>query len=203
MQSKASSAPWYTWLASYMYSHTRTHTYAATVAPPGRHTEVDGTLAEFVEAFIPVLDLHLRHRSTLDRQTLSALQYHQNARPGMLGFDVDYGQNFDVKKALEVQSEHWNTLSVTLFMEIASWIKTAEWDKSEGALEAGAEVTGQCAWRGARTSAAGEGGSARVAVDDKPSPFAVLSSIIQTKIGEFATKSTKRNRQCLLMSFVF
>jgi len=125
---------------------TCTHTHVLThmlplLPPPARHTEVDGTLAEFVEAFIPVLDLHLRHRSTLDRQTLSALQYHQNARPGMLGFDVDYGQNFDVKKALEVQSEHWNTLSVTLFMEIASWIKTAEWDKSEGALEAGAEVT--------------------------------------------------------------
>jgi hypothetical protein len=121
-----------------------THSNTTGACPPSCPlpvADVEGNLSEFVEAFIPVLELHLRHRSTLDRQTLSARRYHRNIRPGVLGFDVDYGQNFDIKKALEVQSEHWNTLSVTLFMEIASWLKSAEWDKTEGDLKAGAEVT--------------------------------------------------------------
>ena len=55
--------------------------------------------------------------------------------------DIDYAENFDIKEANQVQSEHWGTSQCTLFMQVWQWLDVFEWNLASGELAVGANVT--------------------------------------------------------------
>jgi len=100
-----------------------------------------GTLFDFLDEFEGVASKHVVHRSILSRQKASASLFERERRPGILGLDIDYAENFDIEEARKVQSEHWSTKQSTLFMAVAVWLDIAEWDNPTSELPASAEVT--------------------------------------------------------------
>ena len=54
---------------------------------------------------------------------------------------MDFSENGSVKDKRQIQSQYWVTIGYTLFVSIASWLMTKEWNKTTGALPLNAEVT--------------------------------------------------------------
>ena len=54
---------------------------------------------------------------------------------------MDFGENYTIEEARQVQSEHWCSKQCTLFMSVCSWLVVEEWNKTEGQLNIGDEVT--------------------------------------------------------------
>jgi hypothetical protein len=100
-----------------------------------------GTLTDFLDEFEAVANKQVVHRSILDRQKSATIQFDRERRPGILGLDMDFAENYDIEEARKVQSEHWSKKSCTLFIVVLSWLDVAAWDREEGDLSIGAEVT--------------------------------------------------------------
>jgi len=98
-------------------------------------------MLDYLDELEPHLGKHLLHRSTLSRQKASSLNYHRERRCGVLSGDIDYAENLDIEEAMKVQSEHWSSNQCTLFIMVWQWLDVATWNKEEGPLCAGAEVT--------------------------------------------------------------
>ena len=104
------------------------------------HELREGTVVDFLDEFEGVVVKHLEHRSTLAREKETSLVFDRCRRPGLAARDMDYGENYTIEEARQVQSEHWCSKQCTIFMSVWSWIKVLEWDKSTGDLDVGAEV---------------------------------------------------------------
>ncbi len=69
------------------------------------------------------------------------MAFERERRPGDLSGDIDFAENMDIEEANKVQSEHWSTNQCTLFVGVWQWLDVEAWNKTEGKLEVGAEVT--------------------------------------------------------------
>ena len=111
-----------------------------------KHTELvvvsrEGTLVDFFDHYERVITKLVPHRYNLDSSRRADQELDRNRRPGLLRRDKDFGQNGDIEEATQVQSEHWTNKQFTIFASILNWLLVEEWDKEEGTLEPGAEVT--------------------------------------------------------------
>lgn len=55
--------------------------------------------------------------------------------------DQDFAENGSIENFDKLQSEHWQKSQYTLFMAINSFLLVDEWNKTEGSLDEGNEVT--------------------------------------------------------------
>ena len=69
------------------------------------------------------------------------MEYERNVRPLIVKRDIDFSENGSITDKRQIQSQYWQTIGYTLFVSIASWLMTKEWNKIEGNLPMNAEVT--------------------------------------------------------------
>ena len=100
-----------------------------------------GTVVDFLDHLEGRATNHLKHRSTLARQRASALQFDRQRQPGMMSRDTDYGEKYTIKEGRLIQSEHWCSCMLTMFVSVVEWLSVEFWDKTTGLLPLGAHVT--------------------------------------------------------------
>ena len=84
---------------------------------------------------------HLLHRNLVCSEHRSKKDYKRNSRPWAAERDIGFSENGPIENFDKAQSEHWKTEQYTLFMSIFSFLKTDKWNKVDGDLEVGQEVT--------------------------------------------------------------
>ena len=101
-----------------------------------------GTLIDLLDEFeAHAWPKYPYHRYTLHRTREAADQLRRTARPGSVVCDCDWAERYTMCDAREIQSEYWCMRQIGLFIFIARLLLTSAWQKTEGALEKGAEVT--------------------------------------------------------------
>ncbi|KAL7490747.1 hypothetical protein ACHAWT_000278 [Skeletonema menzelii] len=100
-----------------------------------------GTLVDFLDTLESMLKKHVIHRNRVAVERRAQLQWEHNVRPLMAKRDMDYSENGPIKDNIQVQSQHWGSNQYTLFVSIVTWLLVDEWNKDEGKLDVGNEVT--------------------------------------------------------------
>ena len=100
-----------------------------------------GTLVDFLDAYEPKSEKHAIHRNLVATERQAQINYDRNSRPLGVKRDIDYSKNGTIKDTKSIQSQYWHTIPYTLFVSIVSWLLAAEWNKEEGLLKLGNEVT--------------------------------------------------------------
>jgi hypothetical protein len=62
-------------------------------------------------------------------------------RPLIVKKDIDFSENGSMKNYKQLQSQYWVTIMYTLFVSVVSWLLASEWNREEGLLKKGDEVT--------------------------------------------------------------
>jgi hypothetical protein len=94
-----------------------------------------------MDAFEAALTAFIPHRVRHACQIRASGQWHRNRRPGHLSGDKDFAENADIGNWRKLQKEHWESLGVTLFISVYSWLGANAWNDEEGSLAFGDEVT--------------------------------------------------------------
>ena len=81
------------------------------------------------------------HRNIVSAEHHAQINYNRNIRCFVVRRDIDFSENGSFKNKRQIQSQYWVTEGYTLFVSIASWLVTSEWNKTTGQLPIGAEVT--------------------------------------------------------------
>lgn len=102
---------------------------------------IRGTLVDYLDHFERKMSMHIEHRNLVSSEHRSKLQYSRHSRPLSLARDIDFAENGTIENFDKVQSEHWITKQYTLFMSVSSFLKVDIWNKVDGHLSIGAEVT--------------------------------------------------------------
>ena len=100
-----------------------------------------GTLVNFLDEFEAQSERHAYHRNIVSAEHRAQIYYDRNLRCFVVRRDIDFSENGSIKDKRQIQSQYWVTLGYTLFVSIASWLMTSEWNKRTGFLPTGAEVT--------------------------------------------------------------
>ena len=100
-----------------------------------------GTLVDFLDAFEKISGKHALHRNLMSTERRAQIDSKRNVRPLTVKRDIDFSENRNIKNFKALQSQYWGSISYTLFVLIVSWLQAKEWDKEEGTLEKGDEVT--------------------------------------------------------------
>jgi hypothetical protein len=100
-----------------------------------------GTVVDFLDHFERKILMHVNHRNLVSSEHRSKLMHDRNSRPLTLARDIDFAENGAIENFDKVQSEHWVTKQYTLFVSISSFLMVDEWNKENGELPDGAEVT--------------------------------------------------------------
>ena len=100
-----------------------------------------GTLIDFLNEFERESEKHAFHRNLVSAERRAQMEYEKNVRPLIVRRDMDFSENGSVKDKRQIQSQYWVTIGYTLFVSIASWLISKEWNKTTGALPLNAEVT--------------------------------------------------------------
>lgn len=100
-----------------------------------------GTLVDYLDGFEGKITMHIEHRNLVSSEHRSKLQYSRNSRPLSFARDIDFAENGTIENFDKVQSEHWVTKQYTLFMSVSSFLEIEKWNRSDGELNVGDEVT--------------------------------------------------------------
>ena len=84
---------------------------------------------------------YIPHKNLVAVEERAKLNFKRNLRPLVLVNDIDFSENGAIENFRQLQSEHWLTNGYTLFISVTYWLLAEEWDKEEGKLPIGAEVT--------------------------------------------------------------
>ena len=116
----------------------------------------------FLDELWTAIDSYKKHYHTLCRQKQAHLDQERNFTPNQLLLDQDFAENFTIILNIEIQSAHWISKQVTIFITISQHLDQGKWDSPDSALSANDEVTTEHGW--ARVTAAFPGGSGGVPV---------------------------------------
>ena len=100
-----------------------------------------GNLIDFLDAFEARMELHIKHRVLVSQEARAKRQFENNKRPFMISRDIDFSENGSIENLRKLQSEHWTSTQYTLFVAVYSFLLSEEWNKTEGSLTVGDEVT--------------------------------------------------------------
>ena len=100
-----------------------------------------GTVIDYLDHMEKQMSLNLLHRNLVSSEHRSKKGYERNSRPWSVERDIDFSENGVIENYDKAQSEHWITKQYTLFMSAISFLLAEEWNKSDGELKAGDEVT--------------------------------------------------------------
>ena len=96
---------------------------------------------EFLDEFERASLKFPAHRELVAAAKKAAKQLRQNVWPGMLMADYDWSENGLIAAARQIQSEYWCLKYYSLFINIVSYLKAADWLGRESLLKEGDEVT--------------------------------------------------------------
>jgi hypothetical protein len=101
-----------------------------------------GSLVEFLDAMDHCLKKHVPHRVLQSQVYIAQRDLARNRRPKHGVYkNMDFSENPGPKNARLLQADHWTSLNFTLFISIYDWVIAKEWNRTEGVLPVGAEVT--------------------------------------------------------------
>ena len=100
-----------------------------------------GTIVDYLDFLEKQLTSHILHRNLVSSEYRCKKDYERNIRPWIVARDQDFSENGTIENFDKIQSEHWQTIQYTLFMAILSFLLVDEWNKQQGELEIGSEVT--------------------------------------------------------------
>lgn len=101
----------------------------------------EGTVIDFLDHIEKQITSHIAHRNLVCTEHRSKKDYDHNSRPWTVHRDQDFAENGSIENFDKLQSEHWQKSQYTLFMAINSFLLVDEWNKTEGSLDEGNEVT--------------------------------------------------------------
>ena len=83
------------------------------------------------------------HRFAVKRQKEQAREFDNVRPPGWLHFDVDFGMDGEILPpgGRAVQSDHWSPMTYTIFINVASWLRTEAWTDRKSVLVKSSAVT--------------------------------------------------------------
>ena len=100
-----------------------------------------GTLVDFLNEFERLSEKHALHRHLASTERMASISYDKNVRPLIIKRDIDFSENSSMKNYKQLQSQYWVTIMYTLFVSVVSWLLASEWNREEGLLKKGNEVT--------------------------------------------------------------
>ena len=100
-----------------------------------------GTLIDYFDYIKKQINQHIYHRNLVSSEYQSKKDYERNSRPWTIERQIDFSENRPIENFDKIQSEHWFTKQYTLFMSIVTFLLVDEWNKTEGELDVGSEVT--------------------------------------------------------------
>ena len=100
-----------------------------------------GTLVDFLDEFERLSETHTLHRHLVSTKRKASISYDKNVRPLIVKRDIDFSENGSMKNYKQLQSQYWVTIMYTLFVSVVSWLLASEWNREEGLLKKGDEVT--------------------------------------------------------------
>ena len=100
-----------------------------------------GTLIDYLDEFVGKMARYIPHKNLVAVEERAKLNFKRNLRPLVLVNGIDFSENGAIENFRQLQSEHWLTNGYTLFISVTYWLLAKEWDKEEGKLPIGAEVT--------------------------------------------------------------
>ena len=128
-------------------------------------------LAVFIAHMLRTLETFKHHYLIRKKQKAAHLELERNFQPHQLLIDVDFAENFTIMMGREIQSQHWISKMVTLFIGITQHLCLDAWNDTHSSIDKGREITIQSAdgnahpmW--ASVSADYKQGSAHVLVAD-------------------------------------
>ena len=101
----------------------------------------EGHPSLFLNHMMSTLEVYKHHYLTCKKQKQSHQELERNVMPWQLLIDVDFAENFTIIMGREIQSQHWITKMVTLFIGITQHLCRARWDDVSGKLDRGSEVS--------------------------------------------------------------
>jgi hypothetical protein len=143
----------------------------------------EGHPAVFTKHPKATLEVCKHHYATCKTQEAGHLELERNSMPWQLLVDAGFAENFTIIMGREIQSQHWITKMVTLFIGITQHLDLGSWNDSTGVVEQGEEVTvqeedgsmswAQCTEKYTPTSSNSSGNSSSscvLVVDSKQNP---------------------------------
>lgn len=102
-----------------------------------------GTIIDYLDHLESQLSTHISHRNLVCSEHRCKKDFERNSRPWTISGDIDFSENGSIENYDKVQSEHWAAGSnqYTLFMFMISFLLVDEWNKTDGDLAIGQEVT--------------------------------------------------------------
>jgi hypothetical protein len=100
-----------------------------------------GTIIDYLDHFETMISSHILHRNLVSLEHRSKKEYERNLRPWTIQRDIDFSENGSIENFDKVQSEHWQTKHYTLFISVFCFLMVDEWNKEDGVLRVGDEVT--------------------------------------------------------------
>jgi hypothetical protein len=86
--------------------------------------------SDFLHYFSTSLMDYIYHIAKLRRQKHAHRDQDQNFLPSMLLLDIDFSQNFVyTARITSIQSDHWSSSSVTLFVAVLRYLSILIWNK--------------------------------------------------------------------------
>ena len=102
---------------------------------------MQGTLVDFLDEFEQLSEKHALHCHLVYIERNASISYGKNVRPPIVKRDIDFSKNGSMKNYKQLQSQYWVTIMYTLFVSVVSWLLASEWNREEGLLKKGDEVT--------------------------------------------------------------
>jgi hypothetical protein len=101
--------------------------------------------SDFLHYFSTSLMDYIYHIAKLRRQKHAHRDQDQNFLPSMLLLDIDFSQNFVyTDRITSIQSDHWSSSSVTLFVAVLRYLSILIWNKPPIGLKKGQPVSVVC-----------------------------------------------------------
>ena len=100
-----------------------------------------GSAIDYLDEFEAKSIKHMVHKNIVSVEYKAKTDYEQNLRPLIASRNMDFAENLAMKDKKEVQSQYWVTIGCTIFVSIIMWLSADAWNKEDGELENGVEVT--------------------------------------------------------------
>ena len=139
--------------------------------------------SKFIGSFFAILNEYKSHYHTLRRQKQAHLDQERNFGLGQMLLDQDFAENFTIILGLEIQSAHWISKQVTIFITIAQHLDPAAWHSKTSALKVNDQVTTPDGWAQVSTAFAGDNGEGMVCViDTHGTPKTYLRKLLKHRV---------------------
>ena len=97
--------------------------------------------SKFLDEFFIALEVYKKHYNTFCRQKHAHEEQQRNFMPWHLLLDMDFAENFTIILGKEIQSAHWISKQVTIFITIGQHLCWKEWQSRDSLLKDGDEIT--------------------------------------------------------------